>query len=57
MHTVLARIRERPPDHKGGYDLAADTVSGTGVTYEEALSAAHRLVPEGWQVLFVTVER
>ena len=57
MLTVEARVRERPPDHKGGYDLAVDTVTGTGETYEDAVAAARRLVPEGWQVLYLKVER
>lgn len=55
--TVRATIGEIPPDHKGGYDLATDEVSADGESYEAAMAAVRRLVPDGWRILHVTVVR
>ena len=57
MLTVTATIRERPPDHKGGYELASRVVASTAPTYEQARQECLDQMPEGWQLLFVKVKR
>lgn len=53
MCTLRLRIRQTPPDHRGGYELEADEVVGQGVDYDEAYMTGLRLVPDGWQVVHV----
>lgn len=55
--TITAAIRQAPPDHRGGHELALDEVSNSAVTYEEALTAIEQGLPAGWQIIHVRVDR
>lgn len=49
-----SKIREIPPDHKGGYDLEVREIQAEGDTYELAKAKLESLVPEkGWQMLWI----
>lgn len=54
--TLTMRVREIPPDHKGGYDLAVESLVEQAETYEAACRAAEARVPEGWQPIWVIVD-
>ena len=55
--TLTAAIRECPPDHKGGYDLARKDIVVTAEDYDTALAEARSKVPEGWQMIGIMVDR
>ncbi len=46
-------MQQTPPDHRGGYDLAMDTVVVSGETYDDAYSAAEAKIPDGWRMISV----
>jgi hypothetical protein len=52
MVTVIGRIGEIPPDHKG-YDMPSDQVVVEADSYDEGFAAVKQAVPEGWRLLFV----
>lgn len=52
MTVVLsATIRQRPPDHRGGYEPDTVEISAEGDTYEQAKQRLEEQVPDGWQML------
>jgi hypothetical protein len=55
--TMRARIQQVPPDHKGGHELAVDTIEASATTYEEAFADVEIRVPEGWRIAAVLVDR
>ena len=57
MLTMYATLQETPPDHRGGYTLGRDELIVEETDYDQALAAARRLVPEGWQIIALRVER
>lgn len=50
---VKATIRQRPPDHRGGYVLETADISMEADTYEEAKQLLEDQVPEGWQMISI----
>lgn len=57
MITVTATIRETPPDHRGGHDLARDEITVEADDYDQALEQIKPAIPQGWQVIAVLVDR
>lgn len=55
--TMTVRIQETPPDHKGGYGLATDTLEASAATYEDAFADVEARVPDGWRIAAVVVDR
>ncbi|KRF19855.1 hypothetical protein [Nocardioides sp. Soil796] len=55
--TLYATVQEAPPDHRGGYALGRDELVVEESDYDQALAAAQRLVPEGWRIIALRVER
>ncbi|MFE6508098.1 hypothetical protein ACFVBP_10545 [Nocardioides sp. NPDC057764] len=54
MVVLHSKIREIPPDHRGGYDLEVREIQAEGDTYELAKAKLESLVPEkGWQMLWI----
>lgn len=51
--TLRTTIRQRPPDHRGSYDLETAEISAEGDTYELALDQLRAQVPEDWQMLVI----
>lgn len=52
MTVVLrTKIRQRPPDHRGGYELDTAEISAEGDTYDQALEKLRAQVPDDWQML------
>ena len=54
---MYATLQETPPDHRGGYTLGRDELIVEETDYDQALAAARRLVPEGWRIIALRVER
>lgn len=50
-------VQEMPADHKGGYALASDEVMVEAEEYPAAVDAVERLVPEGWRIIALRVDR
>ncbi|MFD4328559.1 hypothetical protein ACFWQC_28280 [Nocardioides sp. NPDC058538] len=50
---LKATIRQRPPDHKGGYELETAELSATADTYDQARELLEDQVPAGWQMLSI----
>jgi len=48
---LRARVRQVPPDHKGGYELEAQTIETEAESYDDARTALEAQVPEGWQII------
>ena len=57
MLTMYATVQETPPDHRGGYTLGRDELVVEETNYDQALAAARRLVPGGWRIIALRVER
>lgn len=55
--SMYATVEEAPPDHRGGYTLGRDELVVEESDYERALAAVQRLVPEGWRIIALRVER
>jgi hypothetical protein len=55
--TMTVRIQETPPDHKGGYELATNTIESSAASYEDAFADVEARVPEGWRIAAVVVDR
>ncbi|MGH3998272.1 MAG: hypothetical protein ACRDTJ_12510 [Pseudonocardiaceae bacterium] len=51
MVVLRTTIRQRPPDHRGGYELDTAELSAEGDTYEQAKQLLEDKVPDGWQML------
>lgn len=51
---LKATIRQRPPDHRGGYELDTAEISAAGNTYDQAKQLLEEQVPEGWQMLSIS---
>lgn len=50
---LKATIRQRPPDHRGGYELETAKISAEGNSYEQAKQLLEDEVPDGWQMLSI----
>lgn len=50
---LKATIRQRPPDHRGGYQLETAELAAEADTYELAKRQLEEQVPEGWQMLSI----
>lgn len=48
---LKATIRQRPPDHRGGYEMETAEISAEGHSYEHAKQLLEEQVPEDWQML------
>lgn len=57
MLTLTARIQQRPPDNLGGHDLAVDQITTEAASYEEGRAQLERVVPDGWRILSILVDR
>jgi len=55
--SMYATVQEAPPDHRGGYNLGRDELVVEESDYDQALAAVQRLVPEGWRIIALRVER
>ena len=55
--SMYATVEEAPPDHRGGYTLGRDELVVEESDYDRALTAVQRLVPEGWRIIALRVER
>ena len=54
---MYATVQEVPPDHRGGHTLGRDELVVEEAEYDQALVATRRLVPEGWRIIALRVER
>lgn len=50
---VKATIRQRPPDHRGGYELETAEISAEADSYDQAKQLLEEQVPEGWQMISI----
>lgn len=55
MVTVIARIGEIPPDHKG-HDMPSDELRVVSESYEKGSEELKTQVPDGWRILSWRVE-
>lgn len=54
---MTAALQEKPPDHRGGYQLQREDIEVTAPSYDDAISQVDARLPAGWRVLFVRVDR
>ncbi|MEU0316954.1 hypothetical protein [Nocardioides sp. NPDC006273] len=52
--TLRTTIRQRPPDHRGGYELDTAEITAEGQTYDQAKQFLEEQVPDGWQMLGIS---
>ena len=52
--TLRTTIRQRPPDHRGGYELDTAEISAEADTYDQALEQLRAQVPDDWQMLGIS---
>jgi hypothetical protein len=50
---LTTKIRQNPPDHRGGYDLPIEDLTAEADTYEAAYAELQERTPAGWSMLFV----
>lgn len=50
---LKATIRQRPPDHRGGYELETAELSAEGHSYDQAKQLLEEQIPEGWQMVSI----
>lgn len=56
--TATARAETVPPSHRDrAPDRETRDLTATGDTYEAAVAEIRALVPEGWRLMHLTVER
>lgn len=54
---MFVTIQERPPDHRGGYELATSELDIEADDYDAAVGQAHDQLPAGWRILSFRVDR
>lgn len=53
MVVLRATIRQRPPDHRGSYELETAEISAHADTYDQAKQLLEEQVPDNWQMLSI----
>lgn len=50
---VKATIQQKPPDHRGGYELETAELVATADTYDQAKTLLEEQVPDGWRMISI----